>query len=131
MEGASSWLNGLVAKVSYGVQGNNSVGSYYAYQALYDTAYPNATNPGAVINDIANEDLTWESNHNLNAGIEARFIDRIDLSVEYYNRTTTDMLLAYPLPLQPVSEATTAIPDPCATAVWSSLSPDTYSSQET
>ena len=92
-----SWLNNLTLKFSYGVQGNNSVGSYYAYQALYDTGFPNATLPGATINDVANEDLTWESNHNLNVGLEARLLDRIDLSFEFYNRKTTDMLLSYPL----------------------------------
>ena len=76
-----SWLDNLTLKFSYGVQGgNNSVGSYYAYQALYDTSYTNATISGVVINDVANEDLTWESNHNLNAGIEARLLNRIDLS---------------------------------------------------
>ena len=92
-----SWLNNLTLKFSYGVQGNNSVGSYYAYQVLYDTGSPNATLPGATINDVANEDLTWESNHNLNVGLEARLLDRIDLSFEFYNRKTTDMLLSYPL----------------------------------
>lgn len=92
-----SWLNNLTLKFSYGVQGNNSVGSYYAYQALYDTGSPNATLPGATINDVANEDLTWESNHNLNVGLEAHLLDRIDLSFEFYNRKTTDMLLSYPL----------------------------------
>ena len=92
-----SWLNNLTLKFSYGVQGNNSVGSYYVYQALYDTGSPNATLPGATINDVANEDLTWESNHNLNVGLEARLLDRIDLSFEFYNRKTTDMLLSYPL----------------------------------
>lgn len=66
-----SWLNNLTLKFSYGVQGNNSVGSYYAYQALYDTGSPNATLPGATINDVANEDLTWESNHNLNVGLRS------------------------------------------------------------
>ncbi len=93
------WLDNLTLKFSYGVQGNNSVGSYYAYQALYDTSYPNATLPGAVINSVANADLTWETNYNLNTGIEAHFLNRIGLSVEYYNRHTTDMLLSYPLAL--------------------------------
>lgn len=93
------WLDNLTLKFSYGVQGNNSVGSYYAYQALYDTSYPNATLPGAVINDVANGELTWESNHNLNAGLEARLFNRIDLSFEFYNRKTIDMLLSYPLPI--------------------------------
>ena len=92
-----TWLDNLTLKFSYGVQGNNSVGSYYAYQALYDTSTPNATLPGATINDVANPDLTWESNHNLNAGLETRLFNRIDLSAEFYNRKTTDMLLSYPL----------------------------------
>ena len=93
------WVDNLTLKFSYGVQGNNSVGSYYAYQALYDTSAPNATLPGATLNDVANADLTWESNHNLNAGIEARLFNRLDLSFEFYNRKTLDMLLSYPLPI--------------------------------
>ena len=93
------WVDNLTLKFSYGVQGNNSVGSYYAYQALYDTSTPNATLPGATLNDVANADLTWESNHNLNAGIEARLFNRLDLSFEFYNRKTFDMLLSYPLPI--------------------------------
>ena len=93
------WVDNLTLKFSYGVQGNNSVGSYYAYQALYDTSAPNATLPGATLNDVANAELTWESNHNLNAGIEARLFNRLDLSFEFYNRKTLDMLLSYPLPI--------------------------------
>ena len=93
------WVDNLTLKFSYGVQGNNSVGSYYAYQALYDTSTPNATLPGATLNDVANAELTWESNHNLNTGIEARLFNRLDLSFEFYNRKTLDMLLSYPLPI--------------------------------
>lgn len=93
------WVDNLTLKFSYGVQGNNSVGSYYAYQALYDTSSPNATLPGATLNDVANAELTWESNHNLNTGIEARLFNRLDLSFEFYNRKTLDMLLSYPLPI--------------------------------
>ena len=93
------WVDNLTLKFSYGVQGNNSVGSYYAYQALYDTSAPNATLPGATLNDVANAELTWESNHNLNTGIEARLFNRLDLSFEFYNRKTLDMLLSYPLPI--------------------------------
>ena len=97
MAGAD-WLDNLTLKASYGVQGNNEVGSFYAYQALYDTSYSNGTLPGAIIGEVANHDLTWETNHNLNVGIEASFLHALDLSVEYYNRKTTDMLLYYPLP---------------------------------
>jgi len=97
MKGAKDWLDNLTFKVSYGVQGNNGVGSYYAYQALYDTSYTNGTLPGAVINDVANADLTWESNYQANVGLEARLFGALDLSFEYYNRKTEDMLLSYPL----------------------------------
>ncbi len=94
------WISSLALKASYGVQGNNNVGStYYPYQALYDTSYPNATLPGAIIGSVANEDLTWESNRNFNVGLEARILNYLDLNFEYYNRTTVDMLLAYPLPI--------------------------------
>lgn len=92
-----SWLNNLTLKASYGVQGNDDIGSLYAWQSFYDLGYPNGANPGAIVTSLENKELKWEKNENLNAGIEARFFDRLSLTVEYYNRYTKDMLMDYPM----------------------------------
>ena len=92
-----SWINNLTLKASYGVQGNDNLGSLYAWQAFYSLSYPNGANPGAIVSSLESKELKWEKNENLNVGIEARLFNRLSLSLEYYNRYTKDMLMSYPM----------------------------------
>lgn len=91
------WINNMSVKTSYGVQGNDGLSSYYAWQAFYDLGYPNDSQSGAAVTSLENKELRWEKNGNLNVGLEGRFFDRINLSVEWYNRKTTDMLMSFPM----------------------------------
>lgn len=91
------WLDNMTLKASYGIQGNDNIGSYYAWQALYDMTYPNATYSGAIISSLENQDVTWEKNGNVNIGVEFKILGRMNGSIEWYKRTTTDMLLEYPI----------------------------------
>lgn len=91
-----NWIDNMSLKLSYGVQGNDNVGSYYAWQSLYSLQYSNANHSGAIISSLENSDVTWESNGNLNVGLSFRVFDRFFGEVEFYNRKTTDMLLNYP-----------------------------------
>ncbi|SHK97901.1 SusC/RagA family TonB-linked outer membrane protein [Xylanibacter ruminicola] len=92
------WIDNLSFKASYGEQGNDNVGSYYAWQGLSSVAYPNANTVGAVLSTLENADLSWEKNGNLNIGLEGSALNRrIRFSAEYYHRKTTDMLLDYPM----------------------------------
>ncbi|HHT33776.1 MAG TPA: TonB-dependent receptor [Bacteroidales bacterium] len=93
------WLNNLTLKASYGVQGNDAIGSLYAWQAFYDLGFPNQSLPGAAVSSLENKDLKWEKNENFNTGIEARILDRLSISAEYYSRYTRDMLMDYPMAL--------------------------------
>ncbi len=98
MAATASWLSNLTTKISYGVQGNDNLGSYYVWQGLFSYGWPNGTRPGAVASSIENKLVTWEKNGNLNAGIEASlWRGRLSATVEYYNRYTRDMLLSNPL----------------------------------
>lgn len=98
MAGTSSWLNNLTAKISYGVQGNDNLGSYYAWQGRFNYGWPNGSRPGTIASSIENKLVTWEKNGNLNTGIEASlFGGRLSATVEYYSRRTKDMLLNNPL----------------------------------
>ena len=92
-----NWINNLTLKVSYGVQGNDNLGSLYAWQAFYDLGYPNGANPGAVVSSLESKELKWEKNENLNVGIEARLFNRLSATIEYYNRYTKDLLMEYPM----------------------------------
>ena len=92
-----NWINNLTLKASYGVQGNDNLGSLYAWQAFYNLGYPNGANPGAVVSSLESKELKWEKNENLNVGIEARLFNRLSATIEYYNRYTRDMLMEYPM----------------------------------
>ena len=90
-----NWINNLTLKASFGSQGNDNIGSFYAYQSLY-TLLANGSFNGAGINSLENKDLKWEKNENLNIGIEARLFDRLSLTAEFFNKHTKDLLLNMP-----------------------------------
>lgn len=93
------WVDNLTLRLSYGQLGNDSLDSYYAWQSLYDLTYANATNPGAVVASLENQEVSWEKKNSWNAGIEGTFFDRfLNLTAEFYTQTTTDMLLSLPMP---------------------------------
>lgn len=91
-------LNDLKVRASYGITGSNNVGEY-AYLGLLD---PVNTGFGAIgynpIN-IENPDLQWERLVEFNPGIDASFLSgRLNLSFDYYQRTSLDLLLDVPIP---------------------------------
>ena len=95
-----SWINNLNVKASYGVQGNDDLDTYYAWQSFYNLNYSNDGMTGAMVSSLENTNISWEKNSNFNVGIEAKmFNSRLDLNVEWYSRKTTDMLLNYPMAL--------------------------------
>jgi hypothetical protein len=47
---------------------------------------------------LPNDDLTWEKNHEFNSAIEAVMFNRLNLTLEFYNRITSDMLMLVDLP---------------------------------
>lgn len=95
----AAWLDNLTAKASYGVQGNDNIGSYYAWQAMYNTYWSNGSHAGAIVESIENVDVSWEKNANLNLGAEFRLFGRLYGTVEWYSRKTSDLLLEYPMPI--------------------------------
>ncbi len=89
------WLNDLNFKVSYGTQGNASIGDYQ-YLSLIGAAGKYATGSSLVMSQPANYDLTWEQQALLTVGLNGRIFDRVDFNVEFYNRTTSAMLMQVP-----------------------------------
>ena len=95
-----SWIDNLTARLSYGELGNDSIGSYYSWQSFYDLTWPNANNSGALVSSLANPEVSWEKKGTWNAGIEGTFFNQtLNLTLEYYNSVTSDMLLSYPMAL--------------------------------
>lgn len=97
---AIDWINNMNLKVSYGVQGNDDLDTYYAWQSLYNLSYPNDGKTGAVVESLENTNISWEKNANFNTGFDVSlFNNRLNIGVEWYSRVTRDMLLNYPMAL--------------------------------
>ena len=97
------WLNALTLRASYGEQGNDMLlddygyPMYYAWQGILEYGWPNAYKPGGIVTKLENKELSWEKNGSFNAGIDFAILDhRITGSVDYFNKSTKDMLLVFP-----------------------------------
>jgi TonB-linked outer membrane protein, SusC/RagA family/TonB-dependent outer membrane receptor, SusC/RagA subfamily, signature region len=88
-----SWIQELKLKASYGVQGNDNIGTY-RYTDVFDIVN-SAGSVGTSFSTKGTKDITWETNGNLNAGVEFQLLDRITGGIEYYFRKTTDMLYSF------------------------------------
>ncbi|KPP98351.1 MAG: SusC family TonB-dependent receptor [Bacteroidetes bacterium HLUCCA01] len=99
-----SWVNSLKLRGSYGQVGNDSnlshaSLSFYAYQALYQLGYNNATEAGILLSTAGNPNLQWESNDQTDVAVEFELFDsRFIGTLEYYNRETADLIFDVPLP---------------------------------
>ena len=92
------WVDFLKMKVSYGEQGNDRI-SNFLYTNRY-TVVNAGGNPAVSPSALkGNPDLTWETTGELNAGIEfGLFKNRLNGSIEYFWRKTSDMIYQFTLP---------------------------------
>ncbi|MBK8491485.1 MAG: SusC/RagA family TonB-linked outer membrane protein [Saprospirales bacterium] len=99
----------LKVRVGYGITGNQEIPAFL--DASYYGPAGTAINPetGEIVisfNNIGdvnpNPDLKWEQNEELNVGLDFGFFnDRIAGSLEYYRKTTNDLIYRYELPVPP------------------------------
>ena len=90
-----SWLNDLQVKVSYGSTGNSGISAYRALGLVGSGPLYNGVSGTAVAN-AANPALTWETVKTFNVALVGKVFDRFTYDLEYYNKTTSNMLLAIP-----------------------------------
>ena len=97
-----SWFNApafnmLKVKASYGSQGNDAIGMY-KYTDLYSISNDGNDGISIMFGAKGNPDITWETNANLNLGVEfGLWNDRLSGSVDYFYRLTSDMLFSVPV----------------------------------
>lgn len=101
MESTRSFLDLLKVKASYGIQGNDNlpVGYTFPYLDLFRLTN-NYNRYASSFYRKGNPDLTWETSHNINVGVEfAFFKHRLTGSIDLYQRKVTDMLFQVTVPL--------------------------------
>jgi TonB-linked SusC/RagA family outer membrane protein len=110
------WINNLALRASYGTTGNDKLlyrvnttttgEVLYGYQGTYtaDDLYLEA---GLKPNTYPTPDLKWESNKQWNIGLDFSVCNRVSGTLEYYSRTSQDLLYYKELPISAqVGEAT-------------------------
>lgn len=103
-----SWLNDLKIRAGFGITGNQDIPSFQylrRYQASINTSYypigGGAPQSGLWVNSYDNPNVKWEQAQSLNIGLDFTIINnKLEGSVDWYNKDTKDML--YPVP-QPAS----------------------------
>ncbi|MCF6241384.1 MAG: SusC/RagA family TonB-linked outer membrane protein [Bacteroidales bacterium] len=86
------FINFLKIRTSYGVNGNDQIGSFN-YVGTYDgTAFYNNSN-AVTIASAGNPALGWEENANFDIGVDfTMFNNRVSGSIDYYSRNTDKLL---------------------------------------
>ncbi len=97
---SADWIDLLKVRASYGQVGSDNLNGYYLYQSYYDIGNNNNTEAGMTQARAAgNPDLHWESNNSLDGAIEfSLFKNRLNGTIEYFDRNSTGLLFNVPLP---------------------------------
>lgn len=98
---------------SYGELGNNGTlnidnvanaegivsSEYFPYINGYTTGYSNLDQAGIYLTNTRYPQLTWETTSSLNVGADFELFKRVNVTVDYYKKSSIDLL--YPKPLSP------------------------------
>lgn len=105
MSATDKWLSYLKLRASWGKNGNIGIGTnegigLYELQGSYGAqdAYNGVI--GFLQTGIANPQLTWEKSNTVEVGADMAFLNnKVNASIAYYNRLTTDKLAFINLPV--------------------------------
>ncbi len=113
MESTTSWLNNLKLRAGYGVTGNQAgIGEYKSLAVLsadgasYYDAASGTWKKSYVQAQNVNPNLKWESTAQLNIGLDFGIFNRINGTIEFYHKKTSDLLWTYPVPQPPYQVGT-------------------------
>jgi len=96
-----SFLNFLKLRTSYGTTGNSNIGSnaFSYYTSGYNYVFGGAINSGVYLSQLENNNLTWETTHEIDFGLDFQILkNRISGSFDYFNKTISNLLTFRPLP---------------------------------
>ena len=96
-----TFLNRMKLRVSWGINGNRDIGIYAALAQINTNLYYDGTNVqmGLFNNSLANPGLRWEKTEAYNIGLDLGVLEnKIDISADFYDMTTTDLLMSRQLP---------------------------------
>lgn len=100
-DAARKYVSNMKLRASYGTVGNASIPNYRTISSYGNGSmiFNNELNPYVTLSNLGNEDLKWETSKQLNVGLDVGLFDnRLELILDYYNKTTTDLLFQKQVP---------------------------------
>ena len=101
-ENVKPYIQNLKIRASYGELGNQLIGEYRFTSYLGYNTYIFGNNPhqGAALNDMANSQISWETTKTFDIGLDISVCnDKLNITADYYNRRTSDILMVLNIPL--------------------------------
>lgn len=97
-------ISGLKIRSSYGIVGNQAIIPYQSLALLNSSVpYPingSSLSTGVGQGSLANPDLKWEKTAQFDIGFDlALLTGRLNITADYYNKKTSDLLLYVPTPI--------------------------------
>jgi TonB-linked SusC/RagA family outer membrane protein len=92
-------ISNLKLRASFGITGNQEIANYASLPQLTSVYYVFAnTLLQGFTESIGNSDLRWERTTQYDAGLDLGLWNKLDVTVDYYKRTTNDLLYSVPIP---------------------------------
>ena len=101
------WVNYLKLRADFGEVGNDAGSGYYGYMALYNSTQ-NANKGAYWIGQLPNEDLKWETGQSWGIGLDGRLFNRLNFSIEYFDKRNKDLLFDVYNPLSAGATSTSS-----------------------
>ena len=102
MEGTDSWLDDAKVRLSYGLTGNEAIGTYTTLVKMTTASFAMGEEKAVGIypsSYMGNDGLSWESSTTFNIGLDfGLFRNRLTGNIDFYTAKTTDLLLRRNLP---------------------------------
>ncbi|NGM67074.1 SusC/RagA family TonB-linked outer membrane protein [Sphingobacterium sp. SGR-19] len=96
-------ISNLRLRASYGIQGNVDRNTYPFFIGQYSNGMllPGSNEETIVVDMPANDKLRWERTQTWNAGLDiGLWADRVNVTLDYYNRNSTDVISVSQLALE-------------------------------
>lgn len=87
----AEFIDQLRLRASFGKTGNTPGGAF-SHLNLYDYNREYDNKVGAFPNQMANRNMTWETSHSTNLGLDVRLFDRLGFTFEYYIKNVNGLL---------------------------------------
>lgn len=92
------WVDNLKLRASYGEVGNDAGVEYYAYKELFYSDI-NAGIGAFYKTQVPNKNLKWETSGSLDIALEGRLFNRFNFSLDFFNKTSKNLLFTVYNPL--------------------------------